>query len=218
MPSRESLHVGTGDRVGQDADRQLAVVGQRGDAHAEVAPQGHEWDRLEHAGAEHVERDVGPGHVRDDQVDERLVVHEVAGRRQHGGRQGVERGQEQVRRQRLRVVLGVPLGPGHPEQALGSGSGTDREPYHHGGDVVAEPAVAVVIRPDRHEDMQVASLHHLAPRREEIVHPTGDGREEQVVERDAEAALGPAQVVHWLADDDHIGGRSRPGRSGSSRA
>ena len=204
MPRARASSVGAGDGVGEDADRQLAVVGEGGHTHAEVAPQRHEWDGLEHAGAQHVERDVGPGHVRHDQVDERLVVDEMAGRRQCRRRQGVERGQEEVRGQWLAVVLGVPFGPGHLPQAIGRGCGTDREPHHHGGDVVAEPVVAVVIGPDRHEDVQPAPLHHLAPRREQIVDPTGDRRQEQVVEGDAEAALGPAELVHGLAHHDDL--------------
>lgn len=85
----EDVRIRAGVGVGEDADREEAVVGERRHAHAQVAPQRYEGDDFEHARPQHVERYVGPRHVGHDQVDKGLTVHEVAGRRYRRRRQGV---------------------------------------------------------------------------------------------------------------------------------
>ncbi len=101
------------------------------------------------------------------------------------------------------MLLAAPLGVGHGAQALRRGCRADRKADDHGRDVVPELPVAVVVRPDRDEHLEHAALHDLAPEREEVVHAAGDRRQQEIVQRDPEVALGPAQVVHRLLD--HLG-------------
>jgi len=188
--------------VGQEADGQLPVVREGGDAHAEVAAEGYEGDGLEHPGALHVERYAGPGHVRHDEVDERLVVDEVAGRRQRRRWQRVERREQEVHGHGLLVVLAVTFRPGHLGQTVDGPRSTDRERDAHRRDLVAEPVVALVVRSHWYEHLELAALHHLPPGREEVVHAGRNGGQQQVVERDGEVVLGTAELFERLADDD----------------
>ena len=129
-------------------------------------------------------------------------MHQAACRRYCHRRQGVEGGQHQAGRLRLTVLLAGTLGHGDLAEPLHCRGGADREPHQHGRHFIAQLVVAVVVRTDRDEHLQLAILHHFAPGREKIVYAGRYCCQQQVVQCDAEKALGAEKVVHSLADDE----------------
>ena len=87
-------------------------------------------------------------------------------------------------------------------QPLRGRSSADRHVHHHRRDLVAEPVVAVVIRSDGNEHRHVAALRHLGPRRQEVVHAAGDGRQQEIVQGHPEVVFRPVQAIQRLAHDD----------------
>jgi len=85
----EHVRIWAGIRVDENADGEEAVVGDCRDTDAQIAPSGTRG-MTSSMRPQQVERNVRPRHVGHDQVDEGLMVHEVAGRRDRRRRQGVE--------------------------------------------------------------------------------------------------------------------------------
>ena len=94
IPPAEHLDVGARVAVGPQPEMQRAVVRQDPDDDGQVPRERHDRERLEQPRAHQVQRLLRAGHVRDDEVQERLAVHDPR-REAHQRRRDVLRHAEQ---------------------------------------------------------------------------------------------------------------------------
>jgi hypothetical protein len=141
---REHVKVREVRPVRPQADGQLIHVGEDADAQRQVAGERDDRERLEHLAAHQVERAAGPGDVRHHEVDQRLVMDEPADSGDE--RLGQVFGEVQERAGEL-PFPGVP-GPAH--QVVGGPESFERfhrfqgERHDHAGDAVPEDVVLIL--------------------------------------------------------------------------
>ena len=104
----EQLEVRQRVEVGVEAERERAVVAHDRDPQREVLRERHHRVDRAHAAAEHVERELRAGHVRDDEVEVALARLQPRGLRHHGRRREAGQLRQQAAR---RPPGGTPSAP-----------------------------------------------------------------------------------------------------------
>ena len=144
MPLAEHLDVGRGVAVAPQPEVQRAVVRQDPDDHRQVARQRHDRERLQQSRAHEVERLLRTGHVGDDQVEERLAVHDARREAHQRRRDVLGHAEQHLGADRLAPLLEIGGLRGDRLQALDRGPVVDRQVHEHRRDLVAERAALVV--------------------------------------------------------------------------
>ncbi len=214
----QGLEVAHGVVVAEQAEPETTVIAHDRDAQRLVVGERDHGIEADHLAPEQVERDLRPGDVRHDEVEEALARLKPRGlRHDRRGREVGQGGQRHGADGLARL-----LDPAHRlgdlrQHRLGVGHAHgQRRP--HGGDAVAQRA-ALRVRPDRDRDHglehQPVGLHAAAA--QEAPERQGDRGEHDVVERAAQGVLDRLEARDLGVDprvapvraDRHVEGRRR---------
>ena len=176
--------------VAEQPEAEVAVVAHHGDA--ERLARGERHDRVQPAqfAAEQVERELRPGHVGDDEVEELLACLQPRGLAEDRRRREAGEVRQHLCADRLPGVLQVLHRRRDRVQRLGGRLDADRQRRPHRRDLVAErSALGLGAHRDRHHRLQheavgiEALAAQVAPERER------DGGQDGVVQGAAERVL-----------------------------
>ena len=176
--------------VGHQAEEQPTVVGEDGDPHAVVGSERHQRPDLPHPRTERVERQLGPGHVGDRDVEQprgKERTRKGAVQRGRGERQEVdEGGRSECRVARLQTAGGA-AGAGEAPGGVGL---PHRQRHEQRRDPVAEPElVRWIAHVDGDHRAQPRLGRRVAAVLQQRPKAAGHGGEDDVVDGSSQGAL-----------------------------
>ena len=183
------------------------------------------------APAEDVERELRPGDVGDDEVEEALPGLQPGGLRDDRGRGEVGHLRQHVGADGLLGLLQVAHRLADQAEPLDRVLAPDRQRGHHRGHLIAERAVLIGgADADRHHRLQDQLVRRVAERAQMPAERAGDDGQHDVVDRASVRVLDPPQVGEIAADpgeatvgadldvERRVGGRESPARDRSGGA
>ena len=203
MPSAITSSVLDRVVVGEQAEADAAVVAHDRDRERVVLGQEGDREDLLHLPSEHVERQLRPGHVGDDQVEEPGREVDPRGLREQGRRGEVVEAGDHFGAQRLLGALQalhlLADDPQPPHRVLDVDG---QRPAHH-RDLVAEVAALVLgADRDRHQGAQLEPLGADPAAVQPLAQGAGDDGEHDVVDGAAEGVLDPFEGRQLRARPD----------------